>query len=82
MVKNLLANAGDIRNSGLIPELERSPGRGHGHPLQDSCLENPHGQRSLEIGWQSWTRLNRPSIHTHKGGECIFLRMKERIEWR
>ena len=30
-----------------IPELGRSPGRGHGNPLQYSCLENPHGQRSL-----------------------------------
>ena len=30
-----------------IPELERSPGGGHGNPLQYSCLENPHGQRNL-----------------------------------
>ena len=37
-------NAGD---TGLIPGLERSPGGGHGNPLQYSCLENPHGQRSL-----------------------------------
>ena len=32
---------------GLIPELGRSPGGGQGNPLQYSCLENPHGQRSL-----------------------------------
>ena len=38
MVKNLLANAGDM---GLIPELERSLGGGNGNPLQYSCLENP-----------------------------------------
>ena len=31
----------------LIPGLGRSPGRGHGNPLQYSCLEKPHGQRSL-----------------------------------
>ena len=31
---------------GLIPELGRSPGGGHGNLLQYSCLENPHGQRS------------------------------------
>ena len=37
-------NAGDL---GLIPGLGRSPGRGHGNPLQCSCLENPQGQRSL-----------------------------------
>ena len=32
---------------GLIPGSQRSPGRGHGNPLQYSCLENPHGQSSL-----------------------------------
>ena len=37
-------NAGDL---GSIPGLGRSPGGGHGNPLQYSCLENPHGQRSL-----------------------------------
>ena len=47
MVKILLANAGNIRDAGLIPELGRSPEVGHGNPLQYSCLENPHGQRSL-----------------------------------
>ena len=47
MVKILLANAGNIRDAGLIPELGRSPKVGHGNPLQYSCLENPHGQRSL-----------------------------------
>jgi len=47
LVKNLPANAGDIRDLGSIPGLGRSPGGGHGNPLQYSCLENPHGQRSL-----------------------------------
>ena len=37
-VKNPLANRGD---TGLISGLGRSPGGGHGNPLQDSCLENP-----------------------------------------
>ena len=41
MGKNLLANAGDIRDAGLIPGSGRSPGGGHGNPLQDSCLGNP-----------------------------------------
>ena len=40
-VKNPIANAGDIRDEGLIPGLGRSPGGGHGNPLQYSCLENP-----------------------------------------
>ena len=41
LVKNLPANAGDIRDVGLIPGLGRSPGEGHGNPLHYSCLENP-----------------------------------------
>ena len=35
------ANAGDIRDAGLIPGSGRSPGGKHGNPLQYSCLENP-----------------------------------------
>ena len=38
---------------GSIPGLGRSPGGGHGNPLQYSCLENPHGQRSL-AGYSPW----------------------------
>ena len=41
MVKNLSANVGDTRDTGLIPVLGRSPGGGHDNPLQYSCLENP-----------------------------------------
>ena len=41
LVKNLPANAGDVRDAGLIPELGRSPGGRDGNPLQYSCLENP-----------------------------------------
>ena len=41
VVKNPPANAGDTRGTGLIPGLGRSPGGGHGNPLQYSCLENP-----------------------------------------
>ena len=47
VVKNLPANAGDKRDSSSIPGLGRSPGVGHGNSLKYSCLENPHGQRSL-----------------------------------
>ena len=47
MVKNTPANAGDIIDMGSIPGSGRSPGGGHGNPLQYSCLENSHGQRSL-----------------------------------
>ena len=44
MVKNTTANAGDM---GSIPGLGRSPGKGNDSPLQYSCLEKSHGQRSL-----------------------------------
>ena len=40
-VKDLTDNAGDVRDTGSIPGLGRSPGRGHGNPLQYSCLEYP-----------------------------------------
>ena len=62
MVKNLLANAGDL---GLIPGLGRSPGEGNGNPLQYSCLESPMERGSwwttvLGVA-KSQTRLNRLS---------------------
>ena len=41
VVKNPPATAGDIRDAGSIPGSDRSPGGGHGNPLQYSCLENP-----------------------------------------
>ena len=41
VVKNLRAITGDVRDSGSIPGLGRSPGGRHGDPLQYSCLENP-----------------------------------------
>ena len=41
VVKNLPANAGDVRDTGSIPGLGRSSGEGNGNPLQYSCMENP-----------------------------------------
>ena len=41
VVKNLPANAADIRDEGLIPGSERSLRKGHDNPLQYSCLQNP-----------------------------------------
>ena len=41
VVKNLPVSAGDIRDTDSIPGSGRSPGGGHGNPLQYSCLENP-----------------------------------------
>ena len=61
VVKNLPANAGDIRDEGSIPGLGRFPGGEHGNSLQYSCLENPMDR---EAWWvivhsvaQTWTPL-------------------------
>ena len=50
MVKNLPANAGDIRDAGSTPGSGRSPGGGHGNPLQYSCLENPMDREASGAG--------------------------------
>ena len=59
MVKNLPANAGDLRDANLIPGWGRSPGGGHVSPLQYSCLENPMDrgawQATVHRVAQSWT---------------------------
>ena len=68
VVKNLPADAGDIRDAGLIPGSGRSPGGGHNKPLQYSRLEkNP---RDRGAWWaevhrvaKSWTQLKRLSTH-------------------
>ena len=49
VVKNLPANAGDVRDLVLIPGSGRFPGGGHGNPLQYSCLENPMNREA----WQA-----------------------------
>ena len=54
-VKNPPAIAGDMRDSGLIPGLGRSPGGGHGNRLQYSCLENPL-DRGAPVGYSPWGR--------------------------
>ena len=51
--KESACNVGDISSAGSIPGSGRSPGEGHGNPLQYSCLENFHGQRSL-VGYSPW----------------------------
>ena len=61
LIKKLPANAGDIRDTGSIPGFGRSPGEGHGNPLQYSCLEKPldRGARHTTVhrGAKSRTRL-------------------------
>ena len=47
--------ADDTRDACSIPGLRRSPGRGHGSPLQYSCLRNPMDRGAWFMGSQSWT---------------------------
>ena len=74
-VKNSLANAGDIRDTDLIPGLGISPGGGQGHPLQYSCLENPLDRGSW---WatvhgvaKSQTQLKRVIIQSFPLRHCV-----------
>jgi len=53
-VKNPPSNAGDLRDPGSIPELERPPGGGHGIPLRYSCLEHP---KDREAWWATVHRV-------------------------
>ena len=63
VVKNPTAYTGDIRSSGLIPWLGRSPGGGHDNPLLCSCLENPMDRgawQAIVHGAKSQTGLKLP----------------------
>ena len=71
VVKNPPANAGDIRDVGLVPGSGRSPGGVYGNLLQYSCLKNPHGQRSL-LGY---------SPQGHKGLDTIEATEHARMHW-
>ena len=68
VVKNLPANVEVIGDTGSMPGLGRSPGGGHGNPLQYSCLENPMDrgawQATVHRAAKSWTRLKQLSTST------------------
>ena len=67
VVKNLPANAGDVRDTGTIPGSGRYSGGGHGNPLQYSCLENPVDRGVWQVTVcrveKNGTQLKQPSIH-------------------
>ena len=69
-VKNPPANARDVSDTGSIPGSGRSPGGGHGNPLQYSCLENPMDRgawRATVHGVaKSQTRLKQLRMHSEK----------------
>ena len=81
MVKSLPASAADVRDAGSIPGTERSPGGGHGNPLQYSCLENPMDRGAWKATGhsvtKSWTRLKRLSMCKWKFyHQASFLKMQ------
>ena len=82
LVKNLPANAGDTRHVGSVPWSGRSPGRGHGNPLQYPSLENPMDRGAwwsmVHRVAKSQTWQKQLSTHTHtyifrvRIEECMF----------
>ena len=70
MVKNPPINVGDIKDTGSIPRLGRSPGKENGNPLQYSCLGNPMDRgtwwATVPRVSQSQTQLNRLSRHARR----------------
>ena len=67
--KESTGNAEDVGDMGSIPGSGRSPGGGHGNPLQDSCLENPMDggawRATVHRVAKSGTQLKRLSTHTY-----------------
>ena len=67
VVRNLSDNAGDVRDTGSVSGLGRSPGGEHGNPFQYSCLKNPMGrgawQATAHSVAKSWTQLKWLSTH-------------------
>ena len=77
--KESACNMGDL---GLIPGLGRSPGGGHGNPLQYSCLENPHGQRNL-AGYSPWgcKESDMPERLSRAQHICIYIKTTLTSSW-
>ena len=77
LVKNLLANAGDIRDVGLILGSGRLPGEGHGNSLQYSCRENPMDRGAPQVGYSPQghkeSDMTEVSSHTHTHMHTIYI---------
>ena len=70
VIKNAPTNARDIRDMSLIPGSGKSPGGGHGNPLQRSCLENTMDRGAWWVTipsvTKSWIQLKRLSTAQHR----------------
>ena len=80
MVKNLSANAGDIRDMDSVPGSGRSPAGGRGNPLQCPCLENPmdRGAWRATVHGVAWSRTGLKWQHTHKGRLTVVVKGRMR----
>jgi len=80
MVMNPPTNAGDKRDTGSIPESGRSPGGGHGNPLQHSCLENPMDRgawwATVHRVAKNHTQLKQLSAHHREQYRSFFKKLK------
>ena len=65
VVKNPPANQGDIRDTGWIPKLGRSPGVGNGNPAPVFLPRKFHGQRGL-VGYSPWVAKSQTQLRTHR----------------
>ena len=69
VIKGPPANAGDIRDVGSLPGLEKSPAEENGYPLQYFCLENSMDRgawrATVHVVAKCWTQLKQLSMHTH-----------------
>ena len=77
VVKNLLANAGDAGDMGLIPGLRRSPGVRNGNPLQYSCLGSPMNRgvwwaKGHRVG-HDWVPMHALHIYCKDHAQDIFI---------
>ena len=70
-----VCDTGDARNMGSIPGLGRFPGRGHGNPLQYSCLENPTDRGA----W--WATAHRSQLDMTEATEHIHTQVFSPILW-
>ena len=68
LVKNLPANAGDARDTALIPVLRRSPRTGNGSPLQYSCLGNPMDRSLADYSPWGCKESDTTKQHIHSFG--------------
>ena len=75
--KESFCNGKDL---GFVPVLGRSPGGGHGNPLRYSCLENPHGQRSL-AGYSPWGHQESAMTEPHTRTRTHTNTRKDGVVW-